>query len=159
MLIYLLPKTKRMVHIKSHQEFKSIFCFKTNMALYFMQVLALPQRWYTIIFSFGKSTFSPKLFITLNTVWMAENPTPYCKHKTMPWAMSSSLGDNKLFFGPKHNIYALFMILFGLFVCQNLSCELWNRKLKIKEIYLKKILQTQIDLFGSDKHVLILFQC
>ena len=33
----------------------------------------------------------------------------------MPWAMSSSLGDNKLFFGHKHNIYALFMMLFGLF--------------------------------------------
>ena len=28
-----------------------------------------------------------------------------------PWAMSSSLGDIKLFFGLKHNIYALFMIL------------------------------------------------
>ena len=33
----------------------------------------------------------------------------------MPWALSSSLSDNKLFFRPKHNIYALFMILFGLF--------------------------------------------
>ena len=33
----------------------------------------------------------------------------------MPWAVSSSLSDDKLFFGPKHNIYALFMILFGLF--------------------------------------------
>ena len=28
-----------------------------------------------------------------------------------PWAMSLSLGDIKLFFGPKHNIYALVMIL------------------------------------------------
>ena len=42
----------------------------------------------------------------------------------MPWAVSSSLGDVKLFFGPKHNIYALFMILIDLFdsillfVCQ-----------------------------------------
>ena len=42
----------------------------------------------------------------------------------MPWAVSSSLGDVKLFFGPKHNIYALFIILFDLFdsillfVCQ-----------------------------------------
>ena len=33
----------------------------------------------------------------------------------MPWAMSSSLGDNKLFFRPKHNIYDFVMILFGLF--------------------------------------------
>ena len=46
----------------------------------------------------------------------------------MPWAVSSSLGDNKLFIGPKHNIYALFMILFGLillFVCQicHVNCE------------------------------------
>ena len=29
--------------------------------------------------------------------------------------MSSSLGDEKLFFGPRHNIYAFFMILFDLF--------------------------------------------
>ena len=38
-----------------------------------------------------------------------------------PWAMSLSLRNDKLFFGPKHNIYDLFMILFGLillFVCQ-----------------------------------------
>ena len=60
----------------------------------------------------------------------------------MPWTESSSLGDEKLFFGPKNNIYALFMILFGLFdtiIClSNLSCELWNRKLKIIEIYLNK---------------------
>ena len=33
----------------------------------------------------------------------------------MPWAERLSLGDDKLFFGLKHNIYALFMILFGLF--------------------------------------------
>ena len=33
----------------------------------------------------------------------------------MPWAVSLSLGDDKLFFRPKHNIYALFVILFGLF--------------------------------------------
>ena len=26
-----------------------------------------------------------------------------------------NLGDYKLFFGPKHNIYPFFMILFGLF--------------------------------------------
>ena len=34
-------------------------------------------------------------------------------HCAMPWALNSSLGDDKLFFGPKHNIYALFMIQFG----------------------------------------------
>ena len=59
----------------------------------------------------------------------------------MPWAVSLSLGDDKLFFRPKHNIYAFFMTLFGLFdtsMClANLSCKLWNRKLKIKEIHLK----------------------
>ena len=60
----------------------------------------------------------------------------------MPWAVSENLGDYKLFFGPKHNIYTFFMILFGLFdtiiFMSNLSFELWNRKLKIKEIYFKK---------------------
>ena len=57
-------------------------------------------------------------------------------HYAMPWAMSSSLGDNKLFFGPKHNIYTLFKILFGLFdaillfVCQicHVNCETENWK-------------------------------
>ena len=33
----------------------------------------------------------------------------------LPWALSSSLGNDKLFIGPKHNIYTFFMILFGLF--------------------------------------------
>ena len=37
------------------------------------------------------------------------------EHCAMPWAMSSSLGGDKLFFGPKHNFYAFFIILFGLF--------------------------------------------
>ena len=45
--------------------------------------------------------------------------------------MNLSLSDDKLFFGPKHNIYAFFMILFGLFdliplfVCQicHVNCE------------------------------------
>ena len=50
-----------------------------------------------------------------------------------PWAVSLSLGDVKLFFGPKHNIYALFMILFDsilLFVCQicHVNCEAENWK-------------------------------
>ena len=50
--------------------------------------------------------------------------------------LSSSLGENKLFFGPKHNIFAFFMILFGLldlillFVCQicHVNCETVNWK-------------------------------
>ena len=56
----------------------------------------------------------------------------------MPWAVSSSLSDDKLFVGPKHNINALFMILFGLydsillFVCQichvNGETENWKQK-------------------------------
>ena len=39
----------------------------------------------------------------------------------MPWAVSWSLGDDKLIFRPKHNIYTFFIILFDLlllFVCQ-----------------------------------------
>ena len=69
--------------------------------------------------------------------WIAE----WSSHLTFehqyatPWAMSSSLGDVKLFFRPKkHNIYALFMIQFGLFdlillfVCQicHVNCEAEN---------------------------------
>ena len=54
----------------------------------------------------------------------------------MPWAMSLSPGDDKLFLEPKHNIYTLFMILFGLFglillfVCQicHVNCETENWK-------------------------------
>ena len=57
-------------------------------------------------------------------------------HCAMHWAVSLSLSDNKLFFGPKHNIYALFMILFGLFdlillfVCLicHVNCETENWK-------------------------------
>ena len=53
-------------------------------------------------------------------------------HEFEPW------GDDKLFFWPKHNIYALFMILFGLFglillfVCQicHVNCETENWKYK-----------------------------
>ena len=68
--------------------------------------------------------------------WIAE----WSSHSTFehryatPWAVSSSLGDGKLFFGPKHNIYALFIILFDLFdlillfVCQicHVNCEAEN---------------------------------
>ena len=63
----------------------------------------------------------------------------------MPWAMSLSLGDDKLLFGPKHNIYAFFVILFVLFdtiIClSNFSCKLWNRKLKINEFFKKLIIE------------------
>ena len=49
----------------------------------------------------------------------------------MRWAVSLSLGDDKFFFGPQHNIYTFFMIRFGLFdltllfVCQfcHVNCE------------------------------------
>ena len=68
--------------------------------------------------------------------WIAE----WSSHLTFelqyatPWAMSLCLSDVKLFFGPKHNIYALFVILFGLFdlillfVCQicHVNCEAEN---------------------------------
>ena len=49
----------------------------------------------------------------------------------MPWAVSSNLGGDEFFFGPKHNIYAFFVILFGLFdlmplfVCQ-ICHENWD---------------------------------
>ena len=67
----------------------------------------------------------------------------------MPWAMSLSLGDDKLFFGPKHNIYALFMILFGLillFVCQicHVNCETENkRNLFLKFLSVHSLANTQ----------------
>ena len=54
----------------------------------------------------------------------------------MPWAVSWSLGDDKLFFGTKHNIYTFFMILSGsfdlilLFVCQ---IVMWIVKQKIEK--------------------------
>ena len=66
-----------------------------------------------------------------------------------------SLSDDKLFFGPKHNMYPFFMILFDLFdlillfCLSNLSYYLCNRKLKINEIYLQKY-------YFIDKHNLLL---
>ena len=47
-----------------------------------------------------------------------------------------AIHNNKLFFGPKHNIYAFFMMLFGLFdlrvlfVCQicHVNCETIENK-------------------------------
>ena len=60
--------------------------------------------------------------------------------------MGSSLGDKKLFFGPKHNIYAIFMILFGLLglilllVCQICHMNCQTDKVKIKEnLFLKSV--------------------
>ena len=68
--------------------------------------------------------------------WIAEwsSHSSFEHQYTTPWVMSSSLGDVKLLFGPKHNIYALFIILFDLFdsillfVCQicHVNCEAEN---------------------------------
>ena len=55
---------------------------------------------------------------------------------TMAWAESLSLGDDKLFFGPKDDIYAdsIWFSWFDIIIClSNLSCDLWNRKLKINK--------------------------
>ena len=58
--------------------------------------------------------------------------------------MSLHLGDDKLFIRPKHNnIYTFYdsilYIWFETIICLlKLSCELWNRKLKINEILFKK---------------------
>ena len=40
-------------------------------------------------------------------------------------------GDNKLFFGPKHNNYTFLMILFGFLI--------WYYYLSVKEIYFWKV--------------------
>ena len=54
-------------------------------------------------------------------------------HCTKPWAVSLSLGGNKLFFKPKHNIYAFFMILFGLFdLILLFVCQICHMKQKIE---------------------------
>ena len=53
----------------------------------------------------------------------------------MPWAVSSSLSDDKLFFGPKHNIYSFFLILFGLFdliLYLSVKFVMWIVKQKIE---------------------------
>ena len=78
----------------------------------------------------------------------------------MPSAISSSLNDNKLFFGPKHNIYAFFMIQFGLFdlillfVCQichvNYETENWKWTKKFKmTTYLKDSLNSNHARLGT----------
>ena len=38
----------------------------------------------------------------------------------MPWAVNSSIGDDKLFFGPKHNIFihdSIWFIWFDTIIC------------------------------------------
>ena len=71
--------------------------------------------------------------LTYKGAWIAEwsSHSAFEHLYATPWAVSSSLGDGKLFFGPKHNIYALFIILFDLillFVCQicHVNCEAEN---------------------------------
>ena len=75
----------------------------------------------------------------------------------MPWAVSSILGDDKLSFRPKHNIYAFFMILYGLFdlillfvfqIC-HVNCETENWKYK-KFIFKKN--NMQVSSIQSDNH-------
>ena len=67
----------------------------------------------------------------------------------MPWVVSSSLSDDKLFFGPKHNIYALFMILFGLFV--------WYYYLSVKFVMwiVKQKIENKINLFFKKVRTLV----
>ena len=93
--------------------------------------------------------------------WIAERYdtslwTSVCS--TMPWAVSLQFSDNKLFIGPKHNMYTFFMILFDLFdtiqfyylsaksiICQpNLSCELWKQKIENKQILFLKNSTTRL---------------
>ena len=61
----------------------------------------------------------------------------------MLWAVSLSLGDNKLFFVPKHNIYTLFIILFGLFDL------IWYYYLSVKFVmwFVKQKIEIKINLF------------
>ena len=62
----------------------------------------------------------------------------------MPWAMSSSLGDDKLFFGPKQNNYAFFTIILVYLIWYyylSVKFVMWIVKQKIenKIIFLKKL--------------------
>ena len=71
-----------------------------------------------------------------------------------PWAVSLSLGDVKLFFGPKHNIYALFMILFDLFDLI-LLFVMWIVKQKIEKkrnLFLKTYLGKILAFRGWNLH-------
>ena len=61
-------------------------------------------------------------------------------HCAMPWAVSLSLGATNSFWTQAQHwrfIHdSIWFIWFDTIIClSNLSCELWNRKLKIKEIY------------------------
>ena len=118
----------------------------------FERKLAKPKGWPTIGLSvylylqkhvIEGSEFYTTVFISLNIMraWIAEwYHTWLCSlvHCAMPSTVSMSHGNNKLFFRPKHNIYAFFMILFGLFdlmllfVCQtchvNCETEYWKYK-------------------------------
>ena len=61
--------------------------------------------------------------------------------------MDLSLADNKLFFGPKHNIYTFFMILIGFLIqYKYLSVKLvmWIVKQKIEN---KRNLVKKLNLF------------
>ena len=83
----------------------------------------------------GQSTIR-RPYSCLRGAWIAE----WSFHSTIehwnaaPWAMSSHLSDDKLFIGPKHNIYTLFMISIWFFYLILLFVmELWNRQLKINK--------------------------
>ena len=117
-----------------------IFCWHA------MQLVFLPPRshwggsgWYTVVSLFYDLCLWPHLLylmVSSKGAWIAE----WSSHSTFehryatPWAMSSSLGDIKCFI---HD--SIWFVWFDTIIClSNLSCELWNRKLKIKEIYFKK---------------------
>ena len=63
----------------------------------------------------------------------------------MPWAMSSSLGDDKLFFRTKHTIYVFFMIVVGFLIWYSylsVTFVMWSVKQEIKNkqnLFLKKL--------------------
>ena len=81
---------------------------------------------------------------------------------TMPWAVSLSLGDDKLFFGPKHNIYALFMILFGLFdlillfVMWIVKQKIENKRNLFKKYHLKHKWQLKLRSWGRSPGVVVM---
>ena len=72
---------------------------------------------------------------------------------------------DKLFFGPKHNIYALFMILFGLFVWYyylSVKFVMWIVKQKIEnkiKLFLKNIKLFILSYLSTNIHLLVLFYC
>ena len=79
----------------------------------------------------------------LKSAWIAE----WSSHSTFehwyatPWAMSSSLGDVKLFWTQAQHLCfihnSVWFVWFDTIIClSNLSCELWSGRSKIKEIYI-----------------------